>query len=168
MKKEFKMSAERYQELKDELNYLKTVREKEVAELIKEARGFGDLSENSEYDEAKNEQGKLYARINARVDRMFELGLAEEVRSLLALGITEKDTAMQAIGYKETVSAIKGECTMAQAAENIKQASRRYAKRQLSWFRRYPEINWILWEKAPDFDYALRVSTDFLQRAGIM
>jgi len=63
MKKEFKMSEERHQELKDELNYLKTVREKEVAELIKEARGFGDLSENSEYDEAKNEQGKLYSRI---------------------------------------------------------------------------------------------------------
>jgi len=63
MKKEYRMSAERHQELKDELTYLKTVREKEVAELIKEARGFGDLSENSEYDEAKNEQGKLYSRI---------------------------------------------------------------------------------------------------------
>ena len=63
MKKEYKMSEERHQELKDELNYLKTVREKEVAEQIKEARGFGDLSENSEYDEAKNEQGKLYSRI---------------------------------------------------------------------------------------------------------
>lgn len=63
MKKEYKMSEARLQELKDELTYLKTVREKEVAELIKEARGFGDLSENSEYDEAKNEQGKLYSRI---------------------------------------------------------------------------------------------------------
>lgn len=62
-KKEYRMSEERHQELKDELNYLKTVREKEVADLIKEARGFGDLSENSEYDEAKNEQGKLYSRI---------------------------------------------------------------------------------------------------------
>jgi len=51
------------EELKEELNYLKTVREKEVAELIKEARSFGDLSENSEYDEAKNEQGKLFSRI---------------------------------------------------------------------------------------------------------
>lgn len=57
MKKEYKMSAARQQELQDELTYLKTVREKEVAELIKEARGFGDLSENSEYDEAKNEPG---------------------------------------------------------------------------------------------------------------
>lgn len=63
MAKEYRLSAERFEELKQELTYLKTVREKEVAELIKEARSFGDLSENSEYDEAKNEQGKLYSRI---------------------------------------------------------------------------------------------------------
>ena len=63
MAKEYKLSAERLEELKNELTYLKTVREKEVAELIKEARSFGDLSENSEYDEAKTEQGKLYSRI---------------------------------------------------------------------------------------------------------
>ncbi len=63
MAKEYKLSPERLKELQDELNYLKAVREKEVAELIKEARSFGDLSENSEYDEAKNEQGKLYSRI---------------------------------------------------------------------------------------------------------
>ena len=59
----FKMSQERLEALKDELYYLETVREKEVAELIKEARSFGDLSENSEYDEAKTEQGKLYSKI---------------------------------------------------------------------------------------------------------
>jgi len=59
----FKMSQDRLDALKDELQYLETVREKEVAELIKEARSFGDLSENSEYDEAKSEQGKLYSKI---------------------------------------------------------------------------------------------------------
>ena len=63
MAKQHKLTPKHMQELKDELNYLKTVREKEVAELIKEARSFGDLSENSEYDEAKNEQGKLFSRI---------------------------------------------------------------------------------------------------------
>ena len=63
MAKEYKLTLERLKELQDELTYLKTVREKEVAELIKEARSFGDLSENSEYDEAKTEQGKLYSRI---------------------------------------------------------------------------------------------------------
>ena len=59
----FKMSQERLDAIKEELRYLETVREKEVAELIKEARSFGDLSENSEYDEAKAEQGKLYSKI---------------------------------------------------------------------------------------------------------
>ena len=63
MAKAYKLSTERLKELQEEITYLKTVREKEVAELIKEARSFGDLSENSEYDEAKNEQGKLYSRI---------------------------------------------------------------------------------------------------------
>ena len=63
MAKEFKLTRERLKELEAELNYLKTTKEKEVAELIKEARSFGDLSENSEYDEAKNEQAKLYGRI---------------------------------------------------------------------------------------------------------
>ena len=57
------MSQERLDSIKEELNYLETVREKEVAELIKEARSFGDLTENSEYDEAKTEQGKLYSKI---------------------------------------------------------------------------------------------------------
>lgn len=63
MAKQYKLTPQRLQELQEELNYLKTVREREVAEQIKEARSFGDLSENSEYDEAKNEQGKLFSRI---------------------------------------------------------------------------------------------------------
>ncbi len=63
MAKQYKLTPQRLEELQEELNYLKTVREREVAEQIKEARSFGDLSENSEYDEAKNEQGKLYSRI---------------------------------------------------------------------------------------------------------
>ncbi len=67
----YKMSAQRLQELKEELEYLVTVREKEVAEQIKEARSFGDLSENSEYDEAKTEQGKLYSKI-AEIRNLIE------------------------------------------------------------------------------------------------
>ena len=63
MAKEYKLTPERYQELQNELTYLKTDRDKEVTEMIKVARGYGDLSENSEYDDAKNEQAKLYARI---------------------------------------------------------------------------------------------------------
>ena len=67
----FRMSQERLEELKKELEYLQTVREKEVSEQIKEARSFGDLSENSEYDEAKTEQGKLYSKI-AEIKNLFE------------------------------------------------------------------------------------------------
>ena len=82
----YKMSMERLEALKEELNYLETVREKEVAELIKEARSFGDLSENSEYDEAKAEQGKLYSKIaelkdlisNAEIVDNFEDNLPKD------------------------------------------------------------------------------------------
>ena len=63
MQKQYKMSKEHHTALEDELRYLRTVREQEIADQIKEARKFGDLSENSEYDEAKNEQGKVFYRI---------------------------------------------------------------------------------------------------------
>jgi transcription elongation factor GreA len=97
--KEYKMSQERLDELKQELNYLKTVREKEVADQIKEARSFGDLSENSEYDEAKNEQGKLYSRI-------------VELSNILshAIVIDEDDLTTDAVGIgsRVTVEAMDG------------------------------------------------------------
>ena len=75
----FKMSQERLEELKKELDYLQTVREKEVAEQIKEARSFGDLSENSEYDEAKTEQGKLYSKIAEMTDLLEHAEIIEKV-----------------------------------------------------------------------------------------
>ena len=81
MAKEYKLSPKRLKELQDELTYLKSTREKEVAELIKEARSFGDLSENSEYDEAKNEQGKLYARIGELTDILSNYVVIEEDES---------------------------------------------------------------------------------------
>ncbi len=78
MKKEFKMSQARFDELQQELNYMKTTRSDEVAEMIKVARGFGDLSENSEYDEAKNEQGKLYSRISELENILLHAVIIEE------------------------------------------------------------------------------------------
>ena len=78
MEKEYKMSQARKDELEQELNYLKTTRSDEVAEQIKIARGFGDLSENSEYDEAKNEQGKLYSRIAELDEILSNYTLIEE------------------------------------------------------------------------------------------
>jgi len=93
----FKMSEERLSQLKDELHYLQTVREKEVAEQIKEARSFGDLSENSEYDEAKTEQGKLYSKI-AEIKNLIDN--AEIVRA------TAK-TDIIGIGSKVTVKDVE-------------------------------------------------------------
>ena len=89
------------------------------------------------------DRAELYRRIDARVDIMLEMGLVQEIQSLLASGIPAKCTAMQAIGYKEFVNALNGEETIEQAAEEVKKSSRRYAKRQLTWFRRNPAMHWL-------------------------
>ena len=85
----------------------------------------------------------LYRRIGERVDEMFERGLEEEVRGLLERGLAESVTASQAIGYKEVARAIRGECTIDEAREAVKQATRRYAKRQMSWLSGERNIVWI-------------------------
>ncbi len=85
----------------------------------------------------------LNARIDARVDAMVAAGLVEEVRGLLDVGFREGVTAPQAIGYKEIVEALEGRCTMDEAVAAIKQATRRYGKRQRTWFRRDERILWI-------------------------
>ena len=89
------------------------------------------------------ERSELYRRIDARVGLMLEMGLIAEIQDLLASGIPEKCTAMQAIGYKEFVAALEGQCTIAQAADQVRQSSRHYAKRQLTWFRRNQSIHWL-------------------------
>ena len=85
----------------------------------------------------------LYARIDRRVEIMLEMGLMREIWELLSSGIPEKCTAMQAIGYKEFVDALAGRCDLAEAVAQVQQSSRRYAKRQLTWFRRNENMNWI-------------------------
>jgi len=85
----------------------------------------------------------LYERIDHRVDIMLEQGLVEEIKTLLASGIPSKCTAMQAIGYKEFIAALDGQCTIEEAAEEVKKSSRHYAKRQLTWFRRNPNMIWL-------------------------
>lgn len=92
--------------------------------------------------EDENRQN-LYDRIDRRVDSMLANGLIEEIVGLLRAGIPEKCTAMQAIGYKEFVDALQARCTFEEAAERVKQSSRHYAKRQLTWFRRNPAIHWL-------------------------
>lgn len=90
---------------------------------------------------------QMYARINARVDQMIESGLVGEVQNLLEKGISPRPEggAMQAIGYKEIVSALQGDITLEQAISLIKQSSRRYAKRQWTWFRHDPRTQWFDW-----------------------
>jgi len=89
------------------------------------------------------DRAELYSRIDLRVDIMLKAGLMEEIETLLAGGIPAKCTAMQAIGYKEFVAALEGRCTVAEAADEVKKASRHYAKRQLTWFRRNKAIHWL-------------------------
>lgn len=99
-----------------------------------------------------NDREVLYNRINRRVDLMIDAGLETEVRSLLSEGLLSADsTAGQAIGYKEMLGYIAGEYTLEDAIEKIKLGTRRYAKRQLTWLRRNPDINWLYPDKLGDF-----------------
>ena len=106
MVKEFKMSRARYDELKKELDYSKTTRADEIADLIKEARGFGDLSENSEYDEAMNEHGKLYSRIAELEDILLHAVIVDEAEDSdrVSIGcrvsVTQLDTGKELPPYK--------------------------------------------------------------------
>lgn len=94
----------------------------------------------------------LYNRINRRVDAMIEAGLEGEVRSLVSRGLlSAESTAGQAIGYKEMLGYIAGDCSLGDAVEKIKLGTRRYAKRQLTWLRRNPSINWLYPDRLGDF-----------------
>ena len=86
---------------------------------------------------------------------------------LLGAGLSDSCTAMQAIGYKEIAAALRGECSPEDAIETVKRESCRYAKRQLTWLRRDPDLFWIRHEKTPDMDRACRLSTQFLSGRGI-
>ena len=110
-------------------------------------------------------RGELYRRIDLRVGLMLEQGLVEEIRGLLADGIPERATAMQAIGYKEFVDALDGRCTIEEAADQVRQSSRRYAKRQLTWFRRNKAIHWLIRDTGDTgreiLENARRIVSDF-------
>ena len=111
------------------------------------------------------DRAELYRRIDLRVNIMLRQGLVEEIRDLLASGIPEKCTAMQAIGYKEFVAALNGQCSIEEAAEEVRKASRHYAKRQLTWFRRNKNIHWLTRSAEESADEIIRrarqVITDF-------
>lgn len=108
---------------------------------------------------------ELYRRIDLRVSLMLQQGLVEEIQGLLADGIPETATAMQAIGYKEFVDALDGRCTIEEAADLVRQSSRRYAKRQLTWFRRNKAIHWLIRDTGDTgreiLENARRIVSDF-------
>ena len=105
----------------------------------------------------------LYSRIDRRVGIMLEQGLIGEIQGLLSCGIPEKCTAMQAIGYKEFVAALNGECTLEEAANQVRQSSRRYAKRQLTWFRRNKSIHWLIRKPGQEGEEILTRARQLLQ-----
>ena len=110
-----------------------------------------------------SDRAALYRRIDRRVERMLEAGLLDEIRSLLESGIPETCTAMQAIGYKEFLPVLRGERGLCDAAAEVCQSSRRYAKRQLTWFRRNPDMHWIAREEDGAPDEIIRQARQILQ-----
>ena len=108
---------------------------------------------------------ELYDRIDLRVRLMVEDGLLDEIREVLSSGIPENATSMQAIGYKEFVDAMAGRSTIEEAIAQVQQSSRRYAKRQLTWFRRNEKIHWIRREPGQTaeeiFSAARRIANNF-------
>lgn len=97
----------------------------------------------------KRERQKLYDRINTRVDRMFKQGFLEEVQRILDMGYTRDDPGLNTVGYKDAIAYLYGEVTAEQMVKDMKTQTRRYARRQLTWFRRWDFINWIDMDKYP-------------------
>ncbi len=111
------------------------------------------------------DRAELYRRIDLRVSIMLEQGLIDEIRSLLASGIPPKCTAMQAIGYKEFICALEGFSTIEEAADLVRQSSRRYAKRQLTWFRRDSDMNWLRRESGQSAEEILMQARRLIQKS---
>ena len=134
----------------NELFYYIPFDNKNAVEIIKnngEFRQFSNMKKNSMYDIRMyvlyRERSNLYEIINSRVDHMVKSGLVDEVRSLLNDGLDKSCQSMKAIGYRQIISYLEGEYDLNTAIELIKRDSRRYAKRQLTWFRRYEDAVWI-------------------------
>lgn len=135
---------------------------KTISEYQMESR-----ARNPEYDAAyvglTMDRAALYNRINLRVDRMIEQGLIEEVKKIKAMGYSKNMVSMQGIGYKEIFDYLDNRCTIEETVDIIKQSSRRYAKRQLTWFRRDDNIHWIEIDKYDSMDKAVEIITGYIE-----
>lgn len=127
-----------------------------------------DLKFNENYNPIiivlNRERQHLYARINKRVDIMMEGGLVEEVKRLLSLGYTKDMISMQGIGYKEIIKYLDGEYLFDEAVEIIKRDSRRYAKRQLTWFRRYDNAKWFNLDEYSDKEILEKEIINYIEK----
>ena len=128
-------------------NIKRVIRAIEIVKSNGKFRQFSNMKKNRMYDIRMyvlyRERSKLYEIINLRVDHMIKAGLVDEVRGLLNKGLDKDSQSMKAIGYRQIISYLKGEYDLDTAVELIKRDSRRYAKRQLTWFRRYEDAVWI-------------------------
>ena len=106
----------------------------------------------------------LYDRINKRVDKMIDYGLIKEVKCLLEGGILEESSPMKTIGYKEVVSYLKNDLTLEKAIELIKQSSRRYAKRQITWFKRQDELKRMPFSTEKDKEKTILYILNYLKK----
>lgn len=130
-------------------NYKKIIR---ALERLKEGEKcihqFSNIvAENSDFEPVllglTRDREELYERINTRVDTLFEAGLVEEVKNLMDMGLTSDDISMKGIGYKEVIDYLNGVISFDESVELIKRNTRHYAKRQLTWLRRYDKMNWV-------------------------
>ncbi len=112
----------------------------------------------------KRDRQELYDRINRRVDIMIEHGLEDEVRYLSSLGLTKDDISMKGIGYKEIFDYIEGICTLGEAAEAIKKNTRHYAKRQMTWLKRYDDMKWFTLDEKTDVQSKVGEIISWLQK----
>lgn len=128
-------------------NIRKIIRAIEAYELGSKLESMDKLEPNTKYDFKINivnmDREWLYNRINRRVDKLMEEGLLKEVKHLLAMGYNHDTPAMKGIGYKELLSYLDGKSTLEEAVIDIKTNTRHYAKRQLTWFKRYENAHWI-------------------------
>lgn len=135
---------------------------KTISEYQKQSRER-EQEYNAAYIGLTMDRQLLYNRINSRVDKMFEAGLINEVKSLKEMGYTKNMISMQGIGYKEIFDYFDNKCTIEETKDIIKQSSRRYAKRQLTWFRRDEKIYWVEVDRFESFDDIIHNITNYIE-----
>lgn len=151
-------------------NVKRVIRALEAAELGSgiEDIGRAGRQKTKDYDAVliglSRDRAELYERINSRVEKMKESGLVDEVKTLLSMGLTEDDISMKGIGYKEIIEYIEGKTDLETALDNVAKNSRHYAKRQMTWFRRYEDMKWFDLSSYDSSDKALEDILDWIRR----